>query len=138
MIELAHWVGREFGGVDFLASNLRPFRVGSQRRSPDYITGLGHYWWCLSPDQMMRFDSFVGELLTLGPRGVADASDAAKARNVLPYAHWWREPGQHDELEDQLCDELELHVGDSARVLRWDIGDAISAREPAGARVRVW
>jgi hypothetical protein len=138
MVELGHLVRQQFGGVDYLASNLRPFQVGASGGAPDYITGQGHYWWCLSPDQMMRFESLVGELLTLGPKGVADVARAANARLILPYAHWWRVPRAADEEEMMLIRELAANSKGGASVRRWAVGDGINGSDGSTWGGHVW
>lgn len=129
MLQVAERIARDHGGVDFLASNLRDFIVGE---SPTYVTGTGSYWLALTPDQMMDFPRFGRERLTLGPDGVAEVAVRCRARYVLPYAHWWREPSQADASEEQLVRALHDAIGGRGpQVIPWNIGETVL---PSGVR----
>jgi protein-L-isoaspartate(D-aspartate) O-methyltransferase len=123
MANVARDVAARFGGVDLLISNLREFSP----YTPLYITGAGHYWLALTPDQMRRFSLMRNDVLTLGPGGVAEVCELASAREFLPYAHWWGEPGAlagSDErsLLDQLSAGLVARA--AGTVIRpWRIGE---------------
>jgi hypothetical protein len=111
------------GATDFVLSNLRRFYVGVKRSSPFYITGLGHYWLALAPDQMAHFDRLGPQLLTLGPEGVSEFCKAARARYFLPYAHWWHSCGVPVSREAQDVAELAAHLGNATEILAWTVGD---------------
>jgi L-ascorbate metabolism protein UlaG (beta-lactamase superfamily) len=126
MQETAHEVRRRHGPVDFVLSNLREFYVGTGCSSPRYIAGGGHYWMCLTGEQMQRFHLMNEDLLTLGPAGVAEVARIVGAKYVLPYAHWWRDLGTPDPGEDQIADEVRRCLASCrTEVLGWRPGDAL-------------
>lgn len=124
MVDVAHRVRARFGSIDFLLSNLREFAIGT----PLYITGGGHYWLSLTPEQLQRFASMSTHLLTLSPEGVAEVAAVVGARRFLPYAHWWGGLFESPEHADaQLIERLRAAL--AARhapttILPWRIGDA--------------
>jgi protein-L-isoaspartate(D-aspartate) O-methyltransferase len=130
MSDVAHEVAARFGGIDLLLSNLREFTP----YTPLYITGAGHYWLSLTPDQIKRFKQMRGDVITLGPEGVAEVCRIARARMFLPYAHWWGEPGEpagldERELLDRLARSLAAH-GAGTTILPWRIGDTHHTDQP--------
>ncbi len=132
--EVAEQVTRRFGGVEFLLSNLRPFAIFT----PGYITGNGAYWHALPPEWMARFHLLGHDCVTLGPRGVAEVCDAARARFYLPYAHWFADCGQRGEGEERLLALLARELtdrGSVTRIVDWRIGD--TCRVPVGGDAEV-
>ena len=140
MAEVAEHVASRLGGVDYLLSNLNVFGVGAGEGSPDYITGVGHYWLSLQPSQMARFSSLCGQPITLGPSGVAEVARIARPKAFLPYAHWWSAAGSRPQGETlllqrlaQACDELGAHLD----IVPWRVGEAFPAttdvRKTSGA-----
>jgi glyoxylase-like metal-dependent hydrolase (beta-lactamase superfamily II) len=128
MASVAEEVRARFGSVDYVFSNFRPFGI----THPFYITGSGHYWLSLTPDQMRRFHEMKDDFITLAPPGIAEVCAAAGARYVLPYAHWWAELGQFpDEHEARLSGDLAQELADrgaATKVLSWKIGDQLRVR----------
>ena len=122
MAEVALEVRARFGVIDFLISNLRDFNIST----PMYITG-GHYWLSLTPDQLRRFASMANDLITLGPKGVAEICHIVGARTFLPYAHWWGEIGENPGQEERfLMEQLGVclsEFGAPTRIVPWRIGD---------------
>jgi protein-L-isoaspartate(D-aspartate) O-methyltransferase len=131
MADVARDVAAQFGGVDLLISNLREFSP----YTPLYITGAGHYWLALTPDQMRRFSLMRDDVITLGPGGLAEVCKLVGAREFLPYAHWWGEPGALSGAdESSLLEQLatRLVAGGVATVIRpWRIGESrLTDRRP--------
>jgi len=122
MTQVAHEVKTRFGHVDLLLSNLREFAL----YHPLYISG-GHYWLSLTPDQLRRFTAMAKDVITLGPRGVAEICHIVQAREVAGYAHWWGEIGESpDPREGPLTEQLRSHLagfGAATKILPWTIGD---------------
>ena len=131
MATVAEKVRTRFGPIDFVLGNLRPFGI----TNPLYITGGGHYWLCLTPEQMRRFHEMKEDWITLTPPGVAEVCSIAGARYFLPYAHSWVDFGQIPEGDEaRLAAELEqeiTRVGAGTQVLSWKVGDQLRVR---GAR----
>jgi len=123
MAQVAHEVKARFGRIDLLLSNLQEFAVSE----PMYITGGGHYWLALKPDQLRRFTSMAKDLITLGPSGVAEICHIVQARQFLPYAHWWGEIGGPPDPDEQfLMEQLRSSLaalGAKTKLLPWHIGD---------------
>jgi L-ascorbate metabolism protein UlaG (beta-lactamase superfamily) len=123
MTEVAWQVRARFGHIDHVLSNLREFSL----HTPLYITG-GHYWLSLSPDQLRRFAAMGKDVITLGPRGVAEICKIVGARRALPYAHWWSAPfDDPSERERELSAELQrelTRLGAPTTVRPWRIGDS--------------
>ena len=124
MVDVAHAVKERFGTVDILLSNLREFAL----LKPTYITGAGHYWLALTPDQMRRFSSMRNDVITLGPKGVAEICHIVQAREFLPYAHWWGEAGEPPGPEERLLiEELRSGLntfGAATKIYPWHIGES--------------
>jgi len=129
MIDVATYVRRRFGAVDFLLSNLRPFRIAS----PLYING-GLNWLTLSPDQIRAFGAIKEHCITLGPAGVAEICHLVAARYYLPYAHWFGELGRSGNVAADTPGHSEMSLltwlGDALRqrststeIIPWQIGD---------------
>ncbi len=123
MAEVAHEVKVRFGSIDLLLSNLREFPI----YTPKYITG-GHYWLALTPDQLRRFKSMAKDVITLGPKGVAEICQIVQARKFLPYAHLWGELGappdpQERLLTEQLRSSL-AGLSATTEIVPWNIGDS--------------
>jgi L-ascorbate metabolism protein UlaG (beta-lactamase superfamily) len=133
MADVALEVRRQYGPIDLLLSNLRPFPV----MDPLYITG-GQYWLALTPDQMRRFSTMSRDVITLGPDGVAEVCALAEAQRFLPYAHWWRDVGTHADAEErQLMERLDASVRlrkAATEVTQWSIGGTFL---PVGASGRI-
>jgi L-ascorbate metabolism protein UlaG (beta-lactamase superfamily) len=123
MAQVAHEVKARFGSVDLLLSNLQEFPV----YGPMYITGGGHYWLALTPDQLRRFTSMAKDMITLGPNGVAEICHIVQARQFLPYAHWWGEIGATPDPDEPLMmEQLRSSLaalGAKTKILPWHIGD---------------
>ena len=123
MAEVANEVKRRFGSIDLLLSNLKEFPI----YTPLYITG-GHYWLSLSPDQLRRFSSMRNDVITLGPRGVAEICHIVKAQKFLPYAHWWGKIGEPPDPEEVAAiDALERHLttfGANTEIVPWRVGES--------------
>ena len=134
MADVAQHVRSQFGPIDFLLSNLRPFCAST----PFYITS-GHYWLSLTADQMQRFPSMRDHCITLSPPGVAEVCRITQARHFLPYAHWWSALGARIEREDRLLtwlsDELARNRA-GTRILDWTVGDQLHVRSAGSADVR--
>jgi hypothetical protein len=127
MADVAERVAQAKGPVDLVLSNLRKFNVGRGEGLPFYITGGGHYWFSLTPEQMARFDSLADRCITLGPLGVAEVARRCEARHVLPYAHWWQVPGLPlAEESEQLAAIAEANGTGPADMLGWSVGDSYS------------
>jgi hypothetical protein len=124
MAQVAHDVKARFGSIDLLMSNLHEFAI----TTPMYITGGGHYWLALKPDQLRRFTSMANDVITLGPSGVAEVCHIVEAREFFPYAHWWGEIGMlPDAHEEDLIEQLRSNFakfGASTRIRPWCIGDS--------------
>jgi L-ascorbate metabolism protein UlaG (beta-lactamase superfamily) len=135
MVEVAEQVARVHGAPDLLLSNLRRFAVGGGSSNPFYVQGNGEYWLSLAPAQMHRFSQMNGDVLTLGPSGVAEVCRVAQAREFLPYASWWLPLAEADPEEQQLCGQLaaglEAHSA-RTRIGRWTVGDGYLARPGGG------
>jgi hypothetical protein len=131
MIQVAHDVKERFGRIDLLMSNLREFSLFT----PKYITG-GHYWLALTPDQLRRFSSMANDVITLGPRGVAEICHIAQPRAVMPYAHWWGDIGTRPEHEGFLTESLRsslAELGAATKIHPWCIGDSYLPGSSAGS-----
>lgn len=124
MREVADDVRRRFGPIDWVISNFGEFRPNA----PDYITG-GHYWLSLTADQLKRFSEMADDVLTLGPRGVAEVCRIVDARCVLPYAHWWADvesiPQGESDLIEAVTRELAM-LGSGTTVVPWLIGQHLA------------
>ena len=123
MAQVAREVKTRFGTIDLVLSNLQEFPVSG----PMYITGGGHYWLALTPDQLRRFTSMAKDLITLGPSGVAEICHIVQASQFLPYAHWWGEiGGRPDPDEQSMMEQLRSSLaalGAKTKILPWHIGD---------------
>lgn len=93
MIDVADTVKNQFGSIDVVLSNLHEFFVGVGWGNPFYTTGGGEYWLSLTADQIVRFPEMGRDMITLGPKGVAEICATVKARTFLPYAHLWSDVG---------------------------------------------
>ena len=126
MSDVGAWVKDSHGPVDVVLSNLIEFGVGVGSGNPLYIQGHGEYWLALDPNQMRRFRGLGGQVITLGPVGVAEVCTAVGASQFLPYAGWWTELGTPSAGEAallaQLARELERSGGKTA-VHSWHVGD---------------
>jgi L-ascorbate metabolism protein UlaG (beta-lactamase superfamily) len=125
MAEVAERVRAERGPVDVLLSNVRQFHVGRGEGLPFYITGGGHYWFCLTPEQMAGFPGLADQCITLGPEGVAEVARGCQARHVLPYAHWWQRPGEPLAEEPEQLAVIGRALGrQGADMIGWSVGDS--------------
>jgi L-ascorbate metabolism protein UlaG (beta-lactamase superfamily) len=127
MIEVAESVKRQFGSVDVILSNLQKFYVGVGCGNPFYVTGNGLYWLSLTPDQITRFPEMSGDLLTLGPEGVAEVCRITNAKTFLPYSHLWSEIGTAPPREASMLQALSSAPGISGsrtEIRNWRIGDS--------------
>jgi Beta-lactamase superfamily domain len=122
MAEVAAYVQKKFGTIDFLLSNLREFCLFS----PCYITG-GSYWLSLSSEQMRNFPSMKNHCITLGVEGVAEIAQIVNARYFLPYAHWWNglgKQGGQEELDTlSRLEQTMKDLGCPTTIVPWKIGD---------------
>lgn len=121
MIEVAERIRARFGPIDLVLSNLREFYC----RRPDYISG-GSYWLTLNGSQIKRFHEMNGDLITLGPTGVAEVCRAVGAKNFLPYAHWWAELNDLAAIEGEVDNVARLRaalMGAPTEVLSWTVGE---------------
>lgn len=126
MIEVAESVRRRFGSVDVVLSNLQKFYVGVGVGNPFYVTGNGLYWLSLTPDQIARFPEMSGDLLTLGPAGVAEICQITNAKTFLPYSHLWCEIGTvppHEPSMLQALTSVPGMSGSKTEIRNWRIGD---------------
>jgi hypothetical protein len=130
MFEVASYVQRKFGSIDFLLSNLREFFIGYQQCNPFYISGQGEYWLSLSTEQIKRFPSMKEHCITLGAEGVAKICQILKVYHFLPYAHLWSSLGSfgQDELIllAQLQQALKEQKGCETVIFPWKIGEGYS------------
>lgn len=129
MAEVAGEVLRRIGSVDVVLSNLRQFTPIHAH----YISGTGTYWLALPPEEMRRFSEYGFEQLTLGPAGVAEICRKVRAKHVLPYAHWWHEPGTPPgEGEGWMLQELTRALEEQrapTTVIPWTVADRVSFAE---------
>lgn len=142
MVEVAEYVHRFFGELDFLFSNLREFTL----YTPFYINGGGN-WLALKPSQMIDFHTMTNHCITLGAKNVGQICKIVGARYFLPYAHWWGEiggRGQNDPdvpgpNEKRLLHDLELTIrelGAATEIMCWNIGDAVIPHTGRKVRLR--
>jgi len=127
MIEVAESIKQQFGSVDVILSNLQKFYVGVGCGNPFYVTGSGLYWLSLTPDQISRFPEMSGDLLTLGPEGVAEICRITNAKSFLPYSHLWSEIGTAPSREGSMLQALSTAPGMSGsrtEIVNWRIGDS--------------
>jgi L-ascorbate metabolism protein UlaG (beta-lactamase superfamily) len=127
MADVAGEIVEAKGPVDVILSNLREFHVGRGTGLPFYITGAGHYWFSLNPEQMASFDGLSDQCITLGPLGAAEVARRCRARYVLPYAHWWQIPGQPLTVENEQLAVIAQATGKGATdMIGWSVGDSYS------------
>jgi L-ascorbate metabolism protein UlaG (beta-lactamase superfamily) len=127
MLQVAEFVKQRFGKVDAILSNLQEFYVGVGRGNPFYVTGGGHYWLSLTPEQIANFLQMSGDLITLGTDGVAEICRITDARIFLPYSHLWWEIGSSPRFEPAMLRELSMNPAISesrTEIKSWCIGDS--------------
>jgi L-ascorbate metabolism protein UlaG (beta-lactamase superfamily) len=131
MADVARRIYNEKGPVDVVLSNLRSFHV----IGPEYINA-GRNWLVLSGEQISRLPKMKDQLLTLGPKGVAEVCDLAHARYFLAYAHWWNELEEKVEDDDTglagVREELTRRHSPT-RIVEWTVGGSFRIPE-AGAQ----
>ena len=70
------------------------------------------------------------DVITLGPKGVAEICHIVQARSVFPYAHWWGDIGEtpeHEQLLTELLHERLAEFGAATTIQPWRIGDSYLA-----------
>ena len=100
----------------------------SLHSTPQYIAG-GHYWLSLTPDQIRRFASMSNDVITLGPRGVAEICHIVRARGfpVCPLVGRHRRDAEHERLLMELLHARLAEFGAATATEPWRIGDSYFA-----------
>jgi L-ascorbate metabolism protein UlaG (beta-lactamase superfamily) len=126
MVDVAEEVKKRIGPVEVVLSNLHEFFIGVGRSNPFYTTGGGEYWLSLTADQIGRFPELCKDMITLGPKGVAEVCAIVNAKTFLPYSHLWSAIGAVPFDEPQLLNKFlsePMVINKSVDVKDWRIGD---------------